>query len=189
MRDRLEGGSHAREFGAAAEVGNEFLGDLVELCRVARGLVLDPEFEAAGGADARNCRRRDRDHHAGLDGVARLGGSAHQDRAGVLGTGLVDRGVAILEVGEGDKKGCGVGFELAVDQAEAIDDRAIGHRWVLRKNRVDLLAGFCRARQRGRVGHDDLAQHIALIFIGNEAGGQFAKQKEDASDHDRNDDA
>ena len=51
----------AGELGRGARLAQEVLRDLVELRGIARARVLDPELEAAGGADAGNRRRRDRE--------------------------------------------------------------------------------------------------------------------------------
>ena len=122
LRGGAEGRVQAAELGPLSGLGEKLLRDLVEPLRISGPLVLDPELEAARGADAGNRRRRDRDEPSRPRCSAAPAGDVLQHRLGVFLAGALQDGIALLEVLERHEKGRRVGLVLAVDQAVAVDD-------------------------------------------------------------------
>ena len=140
--------------------------------------------KAAGGADARDRRWRDRKDQCLVD-AERLLVDVDQDRARILEPGIGNRLVALLEILQRDEQRRGVRLEALVDDAVAVDDAAVEHPGRLPEDPVDLIADLHRAIEAGRVRHDDRGQHVALVLQRHEAGRRRLEQCHDRADEHR----
>ena len=165
------GRCEAGELGTLSGGFEEILHDSVERGGISVPRVLDPEFESAGRADARNGRGRDRDDHCSLDQLCFLV-ERLEYCSRVLGLRGLERLVAFVEVLERYEEGPGIALETAVEQAISGDHRAGLDARELGKDRVDLISDRLRTIDARRLRHDDRRHCIALVLVGHEAGGQ-----------------
>ena len=141
LRRRGVGGREPGQLRPLARLLEEVLQHALERDRVAGAGVLDPELEAAGGADAGDRRRRDRDRRSRPRSCAPWRRSPRGSRARSRCFVVVDVLVALVEVGERDEDRAGVGLEAAVEQAVARHHRA-------RRDARQVLEDLVRAVRR-----------------------------------------
>ncbi|MNT42494.1 hypothetical protein D3C72_1789170 [compost metagenome] len=118
---------------------------------------LQPELEAARGAQARDRGRVDRDHHAVLVLRELLLGVSDQ-----VGRALAR--AALVEALERNEDRAGIGLVLRVDQAVAGRRRHGGHAGLPGEPVAGTVGQRLGAVQAGRIGHDHRAQDVALVL-------------------------
>ena len=134
---------------------------------VLAGPVFQDERESAGSADAGNGGRREAEGHS-FRKLAQLPIQVRLDGLELLGSGL-----AIVPVLHGDEEECVVAGSHEAEQAEAQNAGGVLDAGRLRQNILDFRRHLLGSLQRGGVGKLDVQVKIALILVGNEAGGQF----------------
>ena len=171
----------AGEFGPLIGLPQEILDHTGEFLDIAPTAVLEDEFEAPGGADARNRRRIQRQHVGFLDAARQLVDARRQReramrRAGALAPGLED-----------DEDGRGVGRVGTGEQIEAGDgERRLDLR-LLAQHRAEFAGDRFGALQRGTHWEGNQADQVALIFVGHEAGRPGLQQPQGGRGQDQKD--
>ncbi|CAG2154752.1 hypothetical protein LMG19282_04712 [Cupriavidus campinensis] len=160
-RARVDCRAHAAQLGPLARLGDEGPRARLQLLVGAVAGALQPELEAARGAQAGDGRRIDRNHQPLAPGGELAVGLGDQ----VLGTLAL---AAFVEALQRDEQRAGVGLVLGVDQAVAVRR---SHRLHARLRREPLLgplgqvAGTVQAR---RVRQHHRAEQVALVLHGQE---------------------
>ena len=162
------GGEEGREFRARLGGRHEFLGVRRDEFHGGARAVFEHEGHAAGGADARDGGRRERE---GRGRVFQRGKFAVD---GILdGVHLEFGRGAFRPFLEGDEEEAGVGALDGAEEVEADDRGDIFHARGLEQDVLDFFRGGGGLLERGGAGELDDAKEVALVLLGDEGRGEL----------------
>src|SRR5262249_45056727 len=149
-----------RELRPLARRLQELLQVLVEELDGAAAAVLEPEGEAASGAESLDRGRREREHVRLHDLLAEYAVQLLQDSVDVQLLPL-----ALVPRIEGDEVEGGVGRGRSGEEAEPGDRRDVLDALRLAQDLLDLLADRVGTLERRGVGKLDVDEEVALILV------------------------
>ena len=173
------------ELGALPRGLQELLEVLLQELDGSAAAVLEPEREAAAGAEALDGGRLESDDARFQDLRAELSVQAADDRAREHVVAL-----ALVPGVEPDEVEGGVRRRGAGEEAEAGDRRDVLDALRLREELLDFLAHRVGPLERGGVGKLDVQEEVALVLVGEKARGkplaeQARQNDEPAEDQER----
>src|SRR5260370_21081340 len=155
-----------------ARRGQKLLEVFIEERHRVAAAVLQPEREAAGGAEAGNRRRKEREH-GGLRDLRFESSIEFCDEARCVSRTCAAR----LQRLEADEKETVVRGRDIGQQAEASDGAVRPHTFRLAENLLDLAADEIGPLERRCIGQLDIEEEVTLVFIGHETARQLSAEK------------
>src|SRR4029077_6785020 len=175
-----KGGAQTGDFRALACGIEENAQVFGEELNIAPGAVLEVKSETSGSAHAGNSRGRKAERKGGWQ-PAQGPVDASLDGLILLGTRL-----ALVPGLEGDKEEGVVAGAYVAEQAEADDAGRVSDARHIGEDLLNLTRHGAGALQRSRIRKLHVDEGIALVFIGQEAGGQTAAKESGANGEGRN---